>query len=451
MRDRLNAETKMADSCLLLFILKPFSVPPSVAAIYGDVMLQLDMLSVVKLSCNIGGTPKPYVHFIRQDGQLLPPSAVTVVQNNTATLTIHDFRLSDVGVYLCIANSIAGEANDSIKVSSEFYSYHICIASRVVCILLFFISVVSQCILDGNDTILVGRNRFILKTHQTADVILLIDESGSMSMELSWIPNMVIELDSMLRKIGIGNSTRNRFGVVGFGGDCKPEQSALGTVYSVNNSKLFYSSEDILSVLKLVQGGGRVEDGYSAMETALKSYVLGNASRLFILISDEDRSIQNPNLTRSYIRDALIQNGIVLNAAVDQRLYAGELRAMGIDVNQTAYVFDPSSVFLNRIFEGRSVVVPSDGGYGHTRQDYTQLAWNSGGAVWDLGLLRLGGLVTEAFTNAFVEANVKEIVAQTETCLNCSCTLQGLSCVEVSSSFCHPPPAGETCSPPLNP
>ena len=59
---------------------------------------------------------------------------------------------------------------------------------------------VSQCILDGNDTILVGKSRFILKTHLTADVILLVDESGSMSMEHSWIPNMVVELDGMLRK-----------------------------------------------------------------------------------------------------------------------------------------------------------------------------------------------------------------------------------------------------------
>ena len=66
---------------------------------------------------------------------------------------------------------------------------------------------VSQCILDGNDTILVGKSRFILKTLQTADVILLFDESGSMSMEHSWIPNMVVELDGMLRKQTIASSS----------------------------------------------------------------------------------------------------------------------------------------------------------------------------------------------------------------------------------------------------
>ncbi|KAL5491686.1 hypothetical protein EMCRGX_G017018 [Ephydatia muelleri] len=130
-----------------------------------------------------------------------------------------------------------------------------------------------------------------------------------------------------------------------------------------------------------------------------------------------------------------------MNAVVAQRLYSRELRVIGLDVNQTAYVFDPSSPTLNRMFEGRGGSVPLDGGYGHTREDYSQLAWGSGGAVWDLGLLRLGGSVTEAFTSAFVEANVREIVAQTETCLNCYCNVQGLSCAEVSTSLCVPPPA----------
>ena len=307
---------------------------------------------------------------------------------------------------------------------------------------------VSQCLLEANGTIAVGGSKFILKTRQTADIILLVDESGSMSMEHGWIPDMAVKLDSMLRELDIGNSTRNRFGVVGFGGNCKSDHSTLGAVYSASSSQGFYSSEDVLAVIQSLQDGGQVEDGYSAVETALESYVLGNASRLFILITDEDRSILNPNLTRSYIQGALTQMNVVLNAAVVQRLYAGDLRAMGVDVNQTAYVFDPSTASLHRTLGGRrGVVLPSDGGYGHTWEDYTQLAWNSGGAVWDLGLLREGGLVTEAFGRAFVEANVGEIVAQTETCLNCSCTVQGLHCVEVSSSFCHPSPPGEALLP----
>lgn len=82
-------------------------------------MLQLNMLSMVNLSCNVSGVPQPSVHFVRQDGQSLSSTAVTGIQGNTAVLTIQDFRLSDVGVYSCIANSIAGEARDSFKVSSE--------------------------------------------------------------------------------------------------------------------------------------------------------------------------------------------------------------------------------------------------------------------------------------------------------------------------------------------
>ena len=82
-------------------------------------MLQLNMLSVVSLSCNVSGVPLPHVHFVRQDGQPLTPSAMAAVQSSTAVLTIRDFSASDVGVYLCIANSIAGEASASVKVSSE--------------------------------------------------------------------------------------------------------------------------------------------------------------------------------------------------------------------------------------------------------------------------------------------------------------------------------------------
>ena len=56
--------------------------------------------------------------------------------------------------------------------------------------------------------------------------------------------------------------------------------------------------------------------------------------------------------------------------------------------------------------------VSGDGG---TLAEYVALALDSGGAAWNLNLLRAGGDTAAAFTAAFVDIKVGEIISQPPT------------------------------------
>lgn len=51
-------------------------------------------------------------------------------------------------------------------------------------------------------------------------------------------------------------------------------------------------------------------------------------------------------------------------------------------------------------------------GYGTTGSDYVDLALNSGGAAWNLNILRSGGTNADSFTASFVDTKVQEITEQ---------------------------------------
>ena len=74
---------------------------------------------------------------------------------------------------------------------------------------------------------------------QAADIILIVDESGSMEMEHAWITNMISELDESLKDVGVGVNPRNRFGLVGFGDDCS-DGLVLGRVLLTSDNQFVY-------------------------------------------------------------------------------------------------------------------------------------------------------------------------------------------------------------------
>ena len=182
----------------------------------------------------------------------------------------------------------------------------------------------------------------------------------------------------------------NRFGLVGFGGDCS-DGLGLGRVLATPTGAQFSFSANFTQLSEGLTTSGRREDGYSAIHTALQSYPLRpRAARLFVLVSDEDRDAVDGNLTRDSIAAALSDSSVVLNVAVNEEFSAGGmLRALGIDANGRGYVFDPSSPEMYRVVEGEGGAV-RDSGHGNTHQDYTQLALDTEGGAWDLNILRLG-------------------------------------------------------------
>lgn len=231
----------------------------------------------------------------------------------------------------------------------------------------------------------------------TADVVFVVDESGSMSGEHAWIGGMVGSLDTSLIAASV---TGNQYGLVGFGRSSPAPHKIL-----VGGADFGTAAELATAATTLVTTGG-TEDGWAGIDYAMNNYTYrATAASNLILITDEDRDNTNGALTYASVLSALNSGLFMLNAVVNANFYDGAgNRALGIDADGNAYIADG--------FGGYTI---STGGHatwgsGTTIADYVNLALATGGAAWDLNLLRAGGLTAQSFTEAFVDIKVQEII-----------------------------------------
>jgi len=254
-----------------------------------------------------------------------------------------------------------------------------------------------------------------------ADVMVLMDESGSMSGEQAWIAAQIPSLNTGLVAEGL---TPNQFGLIGFGATAASGSADLRG-FNVGGTGLPNNSSDTdpgtwgtaaqfsTAAGNLVASGG-FEDGFAAIALANTLAGRANAARNYILITDEDRDITTSGtyagLNYANTLASLTRNNILLNVIVDNPFTCGGVAALGVakdTANQTvAYVADGSGGFTTCI----GGVIGN--GFGTTETDYVALALASGGAAWDLNALRAGGQLATSFTNAFIEIKVKEIGQQ---------------------------------------
>ncbi len=237
----------------------------------------------------------------------------------------------------------------------------------------------------------------------TADVLFVVDESGSMYGEHTWLGSMITSLDSELIAAGV---TGNQYALVGFGDGGTPS----GTPHKISIGSGDWGTAAELSVAtgSLVTSGS-FEDGYEAIDYALNNYGFRNDAGLnIILITDEDRDIRSgSNITYSSILSGLTNNSALLNVVVDADLANGAgATALGVDYAANAYLADGSGGYTT------STGGVATGGYYTTVADYVELAWDTSGAAWDLNQLRAGGLLADSFTAAFVDIKVGEIQEQ---------------------------------------
>lgn len=228
-----------------------------------------------------------------------------------------------------------------------------------------------------------------------SNVVFIVDESGSMGGDQDFLRDVVIEkLDADLATAGVTNRS---YGVVGYGNSAVAPrvvgtglQNALDTKTNIDN---------------LVTSGG-TEDGWAAINFALGAfnYVAGAAIN-FILVTDEDRDNTDNSLTFASVTKSLTDRNILLNAVVSNVFRDGNgSRAIGIDDQGEAYLADGSGGFTTST---GGVAAP-----GSSKDDYVDMALLTGGAAWDINLLRAGGATATSFANAFIDIKVQEITTQ---------------------------------------
>ena len=123
-------------------------------------------------------------------------------------------------------------------------------------------------------------------------------------------------------------------------------------------------------------------------------------------MTDEDRdNTSYYNGAYNDILATLIAEGAMLNSVVNARYNDGGPYALGVDSDGVAYFADGSGGYTTG-----TASFTSDSG--NTQADYIDLAWATGGAFWDLNLLRAGGLTATSFTEAFIDIKVAEIQQQ---------------------------------------
>lgn len=236
----------------------------------------------------------------------------------------------------------------------------------------------------------------------SADIATVVDESGSMYGEHTWLPGMVGDLETGLTGAGVGaGPNNNRYAQVGFGGHGWPQEPHK---HQEGGSDWFgaddYENDFVTS--------GSFEDGWNGIDFFFDNYSARPGSALnVILVTDEDRDDQDRSLSFDGIGSTLDSNRALLNAVVNASFECEDgSRALGIDSTGTGYVADGSGGF--NLCTGASAT----GGFGTTTADYVDLAMGVGGAAWDLNQLRAGGDTATSFTNALVDIKVQEIQQQ---------------------------------------
>ena len=255
-------------------------------------------------------------------------------------------------------------------------------------------------------------------SQEAADVIFVVDESGSMDGEQAWIREEVQILDRMLKEKGVGAGTRrNQFALVGF------SRNNPRDIFGITLTNLTSSSNFVEAARNLVVTG-TAEDGYAAIDYALSNIATRpDTAKQIILVTDADRRNLRFDLDRDVIERRLRERQFTLNVVVNQGYSISEedgVFALGI-TRTSGYVLDPFMKRLYSTVSAADVTWSSVVSFGTTAQDYVMLALNLNGAAWDLNQLREGGTFAQAFVNVFSDVKVEEMMGVFRYCFRCHC------------------------------
>ena len=249
-----------------------------------------------------------------------------------------------------------------------------------------------------------------------ADIVFVVDETGSMQDAHEWIRMTIPLLEQALKDENIGIGLRdNLFALVGFGREMVPENEGILLTDLT-------SVEGFLNASQKLVADGVLEDGYSGIDFALDQVSLRDESMRIMVFVSNDARYPLPgkrNITRNVIEQRLIDKHFVLNSVVNQEILYDKNNArsfaFALQANRTVYSFTSLTEFME---SSNGVASRSNDS---TYEDYTRLALNLGGAVFDINQIQNGESILVPFLDVFVKVKVDEVVGSNRRCLNCLC------------------------------
>lgn len=225
-----------------------------------------------------------------------------------------------------------------------------------------------------------------------AEVVVIMDESGSMGGEQAFIGDVIDDIDAGLATAGVG--TRN-YGLIGFGASFSSPRDVGGG---------FLNATDAQTAAGNYVTSGGFEDGYDGINFGVGNFTFDPTfATNFILVTDEDRDVGTSDTLASTLA-ALDSINAVLNAILNVDIDCGGTSALGILADGTGFLADGAGGFTTA--SNCSIL----SGFGTTVTDYVPLANMTAGAVWDLNQLRSGGLLATSFSAAFIDTKIQEII-----------------------------------------
>ena len=239
----------------------------------------------------------------------------------------------------------------------------------------------------------------------SADFGFIVDESGSMSGEQDFIPQLVSTLDGSLNTRGI---TNNRYGMVGYGAsDPRPRLvTQMG------------SAADVARDSAGLQVSGGFEDGYEAIDFSQGTFNFrGGVGRQYLIITDEDRDIASDPPNAASILNDLRSSNTGLNGIVNINLVNPTNptdQVVVVDQLNRIYVVDPSTPQGYRRIQLTNAENPIVPGFDTTVADYVDLGFQTvGGCFGSIDQFRTNDpVVVNAFANALVDC-LTVVIAET--------------------------------------
>eukprot|EP00117_Sycon_ciliatum_P000103 scpid51078/ scgid6303/ len=270
-----------------------------------------------------------------------------------------------------------------------------------------------------------------------ADVILVVDESRSMEPHYKdRLYQIVGNLSVSLEEHGIGlyPGKPNQYTVVGFGhskGETGPDGHAGPHVVRSNNGRQVYDLAGFREACAKLRNTGSVEDGYLALKYALENITSegspllrlkrNDVAPIIILVSDEDRDIhqQGKGISRSSIKRLIRKSGATFEAIVDNTIWYNNQRGFGMDSNGALYIAENTTQYRTSSEQQHNRYLALH--YRNTRRDYSSVALELKGAVWDLNSILDSDALFASHVNAFVESTVTRVESRVHKCCSCQC------------------------------